>query len=377
MKRFFLLLALMVGLAACLALSASAETGKATFYNGEAVVASVNRNSDGSLMLAAAPDTGARKFVGWVLKGADGTESLHAARSVYNGAAGDLRFEALTVEMQTAGGAAVTFTAPSRLRFDGAIRLADHQRLLALAGAENVSLGLVIAPYASCNGRAPTREEGLAGALDRVSADLLYSTDGWAVFAGRTDDIADNALLEKFCARAYLAVRMGSNTVTVYADYDGAKHARSAYGVNAAAFADRTGSAAGSYQHLTDAGCYSPFDAAKLSQLRARLDKVVYVSILEDATVQSKYSLDNYTFLEFACKNENGTVLHSIYTSPYKVDRVLNNSPAGYDTYVITGVDGADFNTVTAYFIGGSYRAPDPAEWQTDGIYIAVEQPSS
>lgn len=375
MKRFLLLLALMIGLATCLALSASAETGKATFYNGDAVVSSVNRNSDGSLMLIDAPDTGDKKFIGWVLKNTDGTESLHAARSVYNGADGDLRFEALTVDLRTAAGAAVTFAAPNRLRFDGALPLTDYQRLLALAGAENVTTGMVIAPYAACNGAAPTRET--AGAVDRIATELLYSTETWAVFAGTTDDVADSALLEKFCARAYLTIRMGGNTVTVYADYSGTKHARSVYGVNAAAFADRSGSATGDYQHQTDAGCYSPFDATKLAQLRARLDKVVYVSILNDTTVQSKYSLDNFTFYDFACKNENGDVLHSIYTSPYRVDRVLNNSPAGYDTYVITGADGADFNTVTAYFIGGSYRAPDPSEWQADGIYLSVEQPSN
>ena len=36
-----------------------------------------------------------------------------------------------------------------------------------------------------------------------------------------------------------------------------------------------------------------------------------------------------------------------------------------------TGKDGADFNTVTAYYIGGSYTPPSRAEeWKADGIYI-------
>ncbi len=375
MKRFFLLLALMAGLAACFMLSAAAESGTATFYNGDSVVKSVQRNSDGSLMLPAAPDTGARKFVCWVLKGTDGSESLHAAGTVFGGAAGDLRFEALTVELYTMDGAAVSYTAPNFLRFDGAIRLTDHQRLLSLAGADNVSLGMLIAPAGACNGSIFTRKTAPAGTLDRKAADFLYSTRDWGVFAGKTEEIADGALLEKYCARAYLCVRIGNTEVVVHADYNETKHTRSAYGVNAAAFMDRAGSATGTHPHLTAAGCYSRYEEAQLSQLRARLDKVIYVSILEDGSVQSKYSLDNYTFHTFECKGENNEVLHSLYTSPYRVERMLANTPVGCDTYVITGVNGADFNTVTAYFIGGSYRAPDPSEWREDGIYIAVEQP--
>ena len=69
-----------------------------------------------------------------------------------------------------------------------------------------------------------------------------------------------------------------------------------------------------------------------------------------------------------------GNTIHNLYTSPYKVERVLTGEPAGFDTYVITGVNGADFHTVSAYFIGGSYRAPDPSEWREDGIYISVRQ---
>ena len=378
MKRIFLLLVLLLALTACFALSAAAETGTATFMNGDSVAASVPRNHDGSFMLPAAPDTGARQFVCWVLKDESGKESLHMAGSVFGGEpTGNLRFEALTVEMHTAPGAAVSYTAPNLMRFDGGIRLSDHQRLLSLAGVGNVSLGVLIAPYRSCDGKTISHAEELKGVMDRVSADFLYTNDVWGVFSGCTDEIPDSALLEKYCARAYLTVRIGGHVVTVYADHDEQNNTRSVYGVNAAAFMDRAGSANAAHPHQTDAGCFSRYDGAQLSHLRARLNKVVYVSVMDEGSIQSKYSLDNYTFFTFECKDEDGNAIHSLYTSPYKVDRMIANSPAGYDTYVVTGQNGADFHTVTAYFVGGSYRAPDPAEWKEDGIYISVEQPVS
>ena len=377
MKRFLLLLALLTVLAACLVLTASAQGGTATFYHNGTAVASVPRGSDGTVVLPSAPDTGTRKFIGWVVKDASGNEALHAAGAAYNGAAGDLRFDALTVELYTAGGAAVSYNEPSILRFDGIIPMADHQRLVSLAGVNNVSFGMLIAPYSGTNGKAFDRASAPLGTLDRETTAFLYTTEEWGVFSGKSNEIANSALLEKYCGRAYLTVRIGSTAVTVYADYDTAKHTRSVYGVTAAAFMERAGTASTAYPHLTDAGCYSRYDGTQLSALRGRLDRVVYVSVLDEGSVQSKYSCDNYTFHTFDCLSENGKPIHTLYTSPYKVERVIRNDPTGHDTYVITGKDGADFRTVTAYYIGGSYRAPSPSEWREDGIYISVEQPKN
>lgn len=376
MKRLLLLLTLMIALVICFALSAAAESGRATFYYNDAKVTSVSRNADGSFILPAAPDTGARKFIGWVLKDDNGHEGLYAADATYGDTAGkDLRFDALTVDFCTMGGAAVSYNAPNVLRFDGAIAMTDHQRLISLLGAENVTFGMLIAPYNGTNGKIFDKINAPAGTVDRTETAFLYSTDEWGVFSGRSNEIADSGLLEKYCARAYLSLRINGTEKIFYADYDVEKHTRSVHGVTAAAFTDRAGSATDTHPHLTDAGCYSRYDGGQLNALRARLDKVVYVSILENGSVQNKYSRDNYTFYTYDCVGENGQILHHLYTSPYKVEKVISNDPIGYDTYVVTGVDGADFNTVTAYFIGGSYRAPDRAEWREDGIYISVEQP--
>ena len=373
MKRFLLFLALTVLLAACFVLVAGAEEGKATFYHNDTAVANASRGPDGSVTLAAAPDTGTRCFIGWVITGTDGKGSLHAAGSVYNGAAGDLRFDALAVELYTLGGAAVSCNAPHSLRFDGAIPLSDYDRLASLVGTQNISLGMLIAPYKTSKGNAFERQTAPEGTKDCSTASFLYSAEGWGVFAG-TREIADSELLEKYCARAYLSVKIGNTTVTVHGNYDKDKHIRTAHGVTAAAFTDRQSGTDAVYLHQTDAGCYSRYTAQQLTALRARLDKVIYVSIMDEGSVQSKYSRDNYDFYSFDCVDAEGNTIHNLYTSPYKVERVLTGEPAGFDTYVITGVNGADFHTVSAYFIGGSYRAPDPSEWREDGIYISVRQ---
>ena len=152
-------------------------------------------------------------------------------------------------------------------------------------------------------------------------------------------------------------------THTVYADYSLDDHVRNAHGVTACAFEDRSATATALHANLTGDGCYSPYTTEQLNALRARLDQVVYVSINDG--VQSKYSLDHFTFYEFNTAH---------YVSPYRLERVIaddKSNPTGYEIYVVTGVDGADFNTVTAYYIGGSYAPPDRAEeWRPDGIYI-------
>lgn len=377
MKRFLLLLALLAGLTVCLVLTTSAQSDTAIFYDNGTQVAIASRKSDGSLTLPGAPDTGTRKFIGWVLKDAAGNDVLYAAGAVCDSTAEELQFEALTIELYTAGGAAVSYSTPSCLRFDGIISMADYRRLLSHAGVNNISFGMLIAPYAGTSGKAFDCASAPAGTVNREAAAFLYTTEEWGVFSGKSDEIADSALLEKYCGRAYLSVRIGDTFVTVYADYDTNKHTRSAYGVTTAAFMDRTGTATETHPYSTDAGCYSRYDGTQLSALRGRLDKVVYVSILDEGSVQGKYSRDNYTFFTFDCLGEDGKPLHTLYTSPYKVERVIRNDPAGYDTYVITGKDGADFHTVTTYYIGGSYRVPDPSEWREDGIYISVEQPNN
>ena len=374
MKRFLLFLALTVLLTACLFLTAGAEEGKATFYYNGAAVANASRGPDGTITLAAAPDTGTRLFIGWVITGSDGTETLLAAGTAYSsGTTEALRFDALTVDLYTLGGAAVSFHTPNSLRFDGAIPVSDYDRLVTLVGSQNVSLGMLIAPYKTSKGNAFERQTAPEGTKDCAADSFLYTAEGWGVFAG-SREIADNELLEKYCARAYLSVKIGSTEVTVHGNYDKDKHIRTAHGVTAAAFTDRQSSTDGVYLYQTDAGCCSRYTAQQLTDLRARLDKVIYVSVMDNGSVQSKYSRDNYDFHSFDCVDANGNVIHSLYTSPYKVERVLTGEPTGFDTYVITGINGADFHTVTAYFIGGSYRAPDPSEWREDGIYISVRQ---
>ncbi|MBQ8357827.1 MAG: hypothetical protein IJX39_08500 [Clostridia bacterium] len=364
MKRFCTLFFLTFGLLLLLSIGISAETRTATFYNGETAVKTVTLDGEGSLTLATAPNMGTKKFIGWAVT-RNGTETLHPEGSVFNDAdgIGNLSFHAVGIGLKTLDGAAVTYASPTVLRFDGAVDLSDYSRLTALVGAENITTGVLIAPYSQVS--ITPLKLTTASVLNRVSDGFLYSTRTLRVFSGSTDTIPDDHLLEKYCGRAYLSVTFGGQTLTVYADYDIEKHIRSAHGVTAAAFEDRFSTSDATHTVPAACGCYSRYSADRLNALQARLDKVIYVSMAGTGKVESKYSMDNFDFKEFNTAH---------YTSPYRVERFLSDEPHGYDTYVITGVNGTDFNTVTAYFVGGSYFgvANRAAEWKSDGIYISV-----
>ena len=366
MKRFLVLFILTFGSIVLLSLGVSAETRKAEFYNNGTLTESLALDGEGGLTLPAGPDMGAKKFVGWVVS-VDGTERLCAAGDRFADAAGsgDLAFYAMGVEIKTLTGAAVTYTAPTKLRFDGAVALDDYNRLVALLGADRIKCGVLIAPYVVSEAKSFDHNSSFAGLLDRPADAFLHSTDTLGIFGGGTDEIEGAALLEKYCGRAYLSVTIDGKTHTVYADYSLDDHVRNAHGVTACAFEDRSAVATATHANLTADGCYSPYTAQQLNDLRARLDQVVYVSIMESGEVLSKYSKDHFVFYDFNDAH---------YVSPYLVDRVIaddKNNPTGYDIYVVVGKDGADFNTVTAYYIGGSYAPPNRAEeWKADGIYI-------
>lgn len=364
MKRFFVFFALTFGSIILLSLGASAESRTAIFYNGTSEVERVDIDANGALSLPQGVDMGAKKFVGWAVS-VDGAERLCAAGDDFSDAAGrgDLAFYAVGVEIRTLTGAAVTCAAPTQLRFDGAVSLADYNRLTQLVGEASVRCGVLIAPYVASNAVAFDHGSDVEGLLDRPADAFLYTAGALGVFGGKSGEIGGEALLEKYCGRAYLTVTFGGKTHTVYADYSLEDHVRNAHGVTACAFEDRAAAATASHANLTADGCYSPYTAEQLQALRARLDQVVYVSINDG--VLGKYSLDHFTFYDFNTAH---------YVSPYRLDRVIaddRNNPTGYDVYVVVGEDGADFNTVTAYYIGGSYAPPKRAEeWKSDGIYI-------
>ena len=361
MKRFLVLFILTLGSILLLSLGAGAETREAMFYNDGALVESLVLDGDGGVTLPAGPNMGTKKFVGWVVS-ANGAEHLLVAgdRFVDATGSGNLAFHALGVEIKTLTGAAVSDTSQTKLRFDGAVALADYNRLVALLGADQVKCGVLIAPYMATNAAEFDHSSTVEGLLDRPADSFLYSTDSLGVFGGRTDEIGGEALLEKYCGRAYLSVTVGGKTHTVYADYSLEDHVRNAHGVTACAFEDRASNATAAYANVTADGCYSPYTAEQLNALRARLDQVIYVSIMGSGEVLGKYSKDHFTFYDFN---------NAHYVSPYRVDRVIEDE--GYEIYVVVGKDGADFNTVTAYYIGGSYTPPNRAEeWKADGIYI-------
>ena len=372
MKRMLTALLFALGLTMLLALSVGAESGTATFYNGESVFTSVTTDANGMLTLPQGP-TGAKRFVGWSIAVGD-LEALFPAGATVELPAGETIFRAVTVDLRTLTGAAVSMGSPTTLRFDGALGAADYQRLISLVGAENVTLGLLIAPATSVYGAQTdsakfTHGCEAEGLIVRTSAPA-YTTADYCVFSGRTDAIADDMLLESYAARAYLTVQTQEGAVTVYADYDPEKHDRMAHFVTAMAFEDRTESRKSDHIYTTaDApNHYALYPEQQLAQLEKRLDKVISVSQWNSQT----QTVEIRVVSEYAKNIYGGFTAFRFYVSPYRVERVLEDDPTGFDTYVVVAEAGADFHNVKVYFIGHSYRPPSPSEWKDDGIYISV-----
>ena len=380
MKRFFTTLLLVLVLAVLLTLTASAEDGTATFYNGNNLHVTLELEGN-TLTLPAAPTTAANtRFVGWALEVGESEILYTSGTSVTlpDGMTAPV-FRAVSVEFKTLTGAAVSVSSPTTLRFDGAIGKGDYDRLVSLVGTQNVQLGMLLAPADSVRGAETDGSKfnltcGAEGLLDRPTSSFFYSTDRYHVFSGRTDAIADTQLLTMYAARCYLTVFTESGPVTVYTAFVAENHTRMAHYVTAMAYEDRTEIPAGSasYTQATNA-IFSPYSAAVLSRLEDRLDHIISISQWNSVTQSTEVRIAS----EYA-KTPFGPFTDFVYyTSPYTVARVLEDEPAGYDTYVIVANEGADIDRVTAYYIGKSIRPPKAEEWRDDGIYISVRNVTS
>lgn len=317
-----------------------------------------------SLLLPTVPAMPGKVFIGWAYEHADG-KTLYEGGAQFNLPAGDCHFTAVGVSLYTEVGATASLTA-ERLRFTATLNGNDYRALAEVLGQESITVGLLIAPYAEVTGgdRQFTLDCGATGLLNRVNTPSLAENCVNFTISGETEDIPTDAILEKYAARAYLTYTHGETTRTIYAPYYPLSHTANLHGASAQAFEDLKESAEGNYMRAveTEAGTYyTRHTDAERALLRARLDRVVNISTKSGGTVLQEYSLNNVEFF-----------VYTHYRSPYLVTKQASTPEVGYDTYVVTAKSGADFNTVTAYFIGGSYRAPDPAEWQSDGIYIVV-----
>lgn len=327
---------------------------KAIFYIGDEIDQFALDKDVHTLILPNAPEMNGATFIGWVYEGAEGSSLYHAGASFTDlPDAGDLVFRALGVRLTT-GEAAVASLTEETLTFRAQLNGEDYRKLVSLVGAENISVGMLIAPYKNVTGgnRTFTLDCAAEGLLVRANTLSATDTDAYYTLSGKSNTIAPADILEKLAGRAYLSCTFGGKTVTAYAAYYPLNHTCTLYGASAVM-----------YEALAAADA----EEAVLSPLRARLDRVVNVSM--SGSILHEYTLNNifdpaYVF----------TFQH--YQSPYTLSEVLSNTPEqGYTTYVVKGATPDAHHTVTAYFIGRSYRTPDPAEWREDGIYIAVEIP--
>lgn len=362
MRRFWLFSALIGAALLMLTLTAGAQSA-ATCYIGESAV-TITADGDGNLSLPATPLVSGT-FVGWVLE-KDGAETLYPGGHLYPAAEGEtLVFRALSVDLRTLSGAAVSLDEEA-LRFDGTLALGDLTRLSALAAT--LSYGVLTAPADSVMGAGRSFTRETAGVSDHPAAAFDAQNDRQGVFSAYVS-VPAAAFTRRFAARAYLTVTFaGGQTQTFYAPFTVSAHVRSFHAVCAMALEDRKENATARYpvETATAAGTrYSPYSAAALSILAARLDRVVSVDdVIENGTltggiVKHEFTVDAVNFYTFR-----------YYVSPWQVSGLEKDAEAGTATFVITGKNGADHHDIACYYIGGSYRTPTGTECAADGYRI-------
>ena len=335
----------------------------AHFYSVDRLMMSVPFTYADDLEMPEAPDE--LPFVGWLYE-VGGELKICAAGLVPDelDATGDLRFYALSIRFSSVMTLTPSLTQES-FAFTASVNGDDMRKMISVLGAENVSAGLLIAPYGEVTGpeREFTLECGAAGLLD-CKAQSFSATEGNYLLTGSTGVIAPEQLLEKYAARAYITYNFLGYTMTMYGDYFPLMHTASLHGASATAYEELSATADEIFAYAveTEQGTrYSRYTPAEREILRERLDRAVYVDSA-NGRVQSKYSLNNVDFYDYV-----------YYVSPYAVVTVSDELTPGARTFVVAGVDGADHQDLDAYFIGGSYRPPKSEEWHEDGLYIAVD----
>lgn len=350
MQKILLFWCLVLGAAALFLLCAGAESQTAEFYVEGEVIATERTDESGAMALPDVPECGSRQFLGWVLG-----DKLYAPKAAFwaSGETGTLTFHALTVDLQTLSGAAASIDGePWSLRFDASIPKEELERLVALVGRGNVTIGLLTAPCRKIQGKGTNfnHTDGADFVTDTCSFTPSFETGTLSVFSARVSGITASALLDKYAARGYLTVRYDTGDArTVYAPFSNAEHARAVHGVLAAAYEDFARAAGEKYTSAFRAGeeaLFSPYSEAERALLVAALDRVVNVktptTANETTRVVSAYSLDEIHFLEF-----------QFYTSPYEVKSATVGTNAM--TITVTGKNGADFHNIATYYIGDSY----------------------
>jgi len=363
-KLLFLLF--LIACMGILMLCASAESKSATFLVGDTVVFTDTTDERGAMPLPGAPDTDTGVFVGWVLE-AEGGGRLYAPGAAFRdeGTQSALTFRALTVRLNTLTGAAAGLSLPYSLRFDATLAGEDYRTLLSLAGAENVTVGILTAPYEKIIGKGENfnPEDGKdfvtlhAAAPGDTTAETLF-------FSARVGGISEKGLLNKFAARAFVSVRFADGTERVAtAPFVNGDHARSVHAVLSAALEDAADRAGGRYTDpfsFEDASFYSPYSAKERSFLQNAMDCVISVQLpVEDGEkirIVSEYSPDGIHFKPFR-----------FYTSPYTVSKVNYGEKTA--TVTVTAKGGANVRDIATYYLGGSYSSAHP-----DNLFVSGDE---
>lgn len=342
-----------------LVLAASAESKKVTFYTGDTLYLDTTTDGNGAMAIPAAPGETGETFIGWVLERETGEKRLFAPGAAFRDESGSatLVFRALTVDLSTLTGAAAGLTLPYSLRFDAALSGSDYRTLVSLVGAENITLGLLTAPYEKIIGKGENFTPAGGADFITVSPATLTGTSGKTLlFSARVEGISEKQLLDKFAARGYLTVRFeDGTTTTVLAPFRNTDHARSVHAVLAAAFEDVKDNADATHAaefEYGDAMHFSPYTAAERDFMEAGLDHVISVDTLfendrEQVSIAQEYSMDGIRFQPFR-----------YYSSPYIVVSVTYEERIA--TVSVRATGGANIRDVTTYYLGGSYSSAHP-----------------
>ncbi|MBQ9116416.1 MAG: hypothetical protein IJY04_05285, partial [Clostridia bacterium] len=316
-------------------------------------------------------------FGGW--KVTDGASTTLLAPGQIYEMKGDITCEAVEMTFDMLEGASVkTLSADgTTLRFMAKIGRAEYDALIA-AGAK-VEAHMIVVPteyFDSTHGYHTVEALKKSGFTDYVdvTANSWYATnDNAYYFTASTGDISVADYAKEYSAVAYLIITYPNGAVdTVYASYSERANSRSVYRVAHAAYNDRilkkgNDSYANSITY-NEQKTYSPYNAERLSVIKAYADKVVTVAASGDAVKPAGDFYDApYTivtsFNSATGKNDIAIESKDGWSMADALCVVYNGRVLSEDEYVMDGVCSFSVNAISHSTTALSLESEVASSW--------------
>ncbi|MBO5755729.1 MAG: hypothetical protein J6W28_02545 [Clostridia bacterium] len=370
MKKTFSKLLVLV-LALSLSIGSMAVWGANVTFEAEGRLVQTVEAVGGEVTLPAAPTVMEGQFVGW--SGTlNGEKFLLPPGAVLTGVMADLTVTAETFYFVTNTNASVRIKdGDLGLRFTSVLSTEDYDRLIALVGADRLSLGTYIMPdhYLKVSGHkfdlAHMAQFGVEKYLD-IPAKKFFATDTenkTATIAGSICQLLEKNRSLDFCGCGYMKLTYtNGETKTFYADFVYAETKHNLAEVVFKAYNDRKESypnlipyIQGTIEHATFS-THSPYTVEQLDLMKALMNTIVYVNYL--------LKEPHYEYI-----NEPS----AYYVSPWLISE-NHDSTRGENTVIITPSAGHTIEELKAVCLASRYRSMRHDASYVNGTFRFVER---